>query len=284
MHIRIYLLTTESKSRKLMASLHGKGVSLSASSILSALLLYPFALLLTSPRILTQAFLLHYRKRLDVYLRPEPWSDSKYEGSNPVEAGGLEGHIMGQARHWSDRYIQKRLVERFRRAAEERLPRSSTGRAGLDLVIDLAHSNEHYIDHFGDGRRLHFDLQSPSFLVDLFLFPTLRTGLLAARADGHGTVSDAGLLATLLVSKPSTSSSLVAQQIRRARFRWLGGPTEGSSTTLFDDTPLDLLVLLYLICTDLLAFGIFKLARARFVKGTSPWEVVSRMEAIDSSK
>ncbi|THU76154.1 hypothetical protein K435DRAFT_186558 [Dendrothele bispora CBS 962.96] len=48
-------------------------VPLTAPNLLWTLSRYPVGLLLSLPRILYQAWVLHYRKKLDVYIRPEPF-------------------------------------------------------------------------------------------------------------------------------------------------------------------------------------------------------------------
>ncbi|KAL5478819.1 hypothetical protein ACEPAI_2096 [Sanghuangporus weigelae] len=70
--ILIQLYTPENEL-KLTASLRaGSAVPLNTHNLLAALAKYPFTLLLSFPRIVWQAFHLHYALKLDVYARPEP--------------------------------------------------------------------------------------------------------------------------------------------------------------------------------------------------------------------
>lgn len=74
--VTLNLLTT-AKESKLYAVLMNhptqKATTISLKNImLSVLLKQPWSLLLTTPRILAQAWILHYRKGLVVYPRPEP--------------------------------------------------------------------------------------------------------------------------------------------------------------------------------------------------------------------
>ena len=75
--VRIHLYTQPTSSQpsqlKLTATLRPtQAAILTTTSLFSALAHYPFALLLSFIRIAYQAWILHYRKKLDVYARPEP--------------------------------------------------------------------------------------------------------------------------------------------------------------------------------------------------------------------
>ncbi|EJD05057.1 uncharacterized protein FOMMEDRAFT_154227 [Fomitiporia mediterranea MF3/22] len=84
--IRIQLYTPD-KKLKLTASLRStSAVPLTTPTLLATLVRYPITLFLSFPRIAWQAFHLHYRRRLDVYARPEPRS------IDPLLEGAFVGH------------------------------------------------------------------------------------------------------------------------------------------------------------------------------------------------
>ncbi|RIA99756.1 hypothetical protein C1645_2035 [Glomus cerebriforme] len=60
------------KKKKMVATVSGPSYILSMNSLLYAIITYPFDIFLTFPRILKEAYKLHYNKRLGVYHRPIP--------------------------------------------------------------------------------------------------------------------------------------------------------------------------------------------------------------------
>ncbi|KAI5119353.1 hypothetical protein M0805_004030, partial [Coniferiporia weirii] len=96
---------------------------LTSYGLLAALAHQPLTLLLTFPRIAYEAARLHYRRRLDVYARPEPRAvapaleDLFSEKRNAVQRGaddalGVGGGVGWQSEGALDRYA-RRLTERF---------------------------------------------------------------------------------------------------------------------------------------------------------------------------
>src|ERR1043166_1227825 len=56
--------------KKMVATASGPSYILSMNSLLYAIITYPFDIFLTFPRILKEAYKLHYNKKLGVYHRP----------------------------------------------------------------------------------------------------------------------------------------------------------------------------------------------------------------------
>ncbi|PAV15777.1 hypothetical protein PNOK_0863500 [Pyrrhoderma noxium] len=116
-----------SKQLKLTATFRPTSAKpLTPQSVLRAISLEPFTLALTFIRIGHQAILLHYKRRLDTYVRPEPRAiDEKLEslfeedviGMNRVQRRqgyklGIGGGIKWQEEGLCERYA-RRVVERF---------------------------------------------------------------------------------------------------------------------------------------------------------------------------
>ena len=116
-----------SKQLKLTATFRPTSAKLlTPQSVLRAISLEPFALALTFVRIGHQAILLHYKRRLDTYVRPEPRAiDEKLEslfeedviGMHRVQRRqgyklGIGGGIKWQEEGLYERYA-RRVVERF---------------------------------------------------------------------------------------------------------------------------------------------------------------------------
>ncbi|CAG8448838.1 5129_t:CDS:2 [Funneliformis caledonium] len=62
--------------KKMVATASGPSYALTMKSLLYAILTYPFEIFLTFPRILKEAYTLHYNKTLGVYHRPIPVDDT----------------------------------------------------------------------------------------------------------------------------------------------------------------------------------------------------------------
>ncbi|KDQ55895.1 hypothetical protein JAAARDRAFT_208159 [Jaapia argillacea MUCL 33604] len=103
---------------------------LTTTALLGTLARYPLVLVLTLPRILWQAGILHYGKGLRVWARPEPkgvWAlNSELKGSKAIERGkGSEVGSFGvgwQSESLVEKYMRKR-VERFLERRVEGLER-----------------------------------------------------------------------------------------------------------------------------------------------------------------
>jgi hypothetical protein len=87
-------LHTPAGPLKFSASLRARHAApFRANTVLAALATHPFILFLTLPRILYQAAVLHYRRRLNVYKRPEPkpvrWTAGPSSASALTKGGGI---------------------------------------------------------------------------------------------------------------------------------------------------------------------------------------------------
>jgi hypothetical protein len=87
-------LHTPSGTLKLSASLRARNAApFKTKTVLAALATHPFILFLTLPRILYEAVVLHYRRRLNVYKRPEPkpvrWTTALPSTLAPAKGGGI---------------------------------------------------------------------------------------------------------------------------------------------------------------------------------------------------
>ena len=115
-HIRVHL-HTPTGALKFSASLRAQQVApFRTLTVLAALATHPFILFLTLPRILRQAAVLHYRRRLDVYKRPEPkpvsWSASLSHSPALAKGGGIgwQQHTILEraARHSVNGFLARR--------------------------------------------------------------------------------------------------------------------------------------------------------------------------------
>ncbi len=154
-------------------------------TVLAALLTHPFILFLTLPRILCQATVLHYRRRLDVYKRPEPkpvsWSTAPSITTTTIAAPAL---IKGGGIGWQHPTLLERAA---RRTVNTFLARRADV---LGVCITLQPGNpsakiqRFFGTHHDDGvaRELVISYLSPRFFTLLVLAGDARTAL--RRGDG----------------------------------------------------------------------------------------------------
>ncbi|KAH9821516.1 hypothetical protein DFH28DRAFT_522934 [Melampsora americana] len=113
-------LFTNTGEKKLFASLAGSSQPLTTLNLISALVSYPLTLLLTSLRILYQSYFLHYGKaRLDVYPRPEAYSNLTPNGPNPIEKGGKVGGVGWQKVDGLSRLARRRVIKYLKNRVNE---------------------------------------------------------------------------------------------------------------------------------------------------------------------
>ncbi|KAI0063377.1 hypothetical protein BV25DRAFT_423649 [Artomyces pyxidatus] len=184
--IRIHLHTPTSppsakKGPLKLTALHRtlRAEPLTTRSVLTALLVHPFLLFMSMPRILYQAWVLHYRRRLSVYRRPDPLPVSPSASSSAPFAGG------GVC------WLPPSLLER---AAERRVTAYVHARAralGVTVVLRPGDPRDppRTLGAADARRTLHVTYRGPQFFVNI---------VLADDADARASdldVSDAGLFA-----------------------------------------------------------------------------------------
>ncbi|EIN05928.1 hypothetical protein PUNSTDRAFT_74287 [Punctularia strigosozonata HHB-11173 SS5] len=272
-------------------------IPLTVSSLLSAILGAPLGLLLSMPRILYQAWILHYRKGLDVYARPEPY---------PVQPLLLEGDCMkspassllGGGVGWQpegplEAYTRRRIEGFLRRRARDTntvVSLISANPAVPPLTFGAENeSSSHLLIHY----------MSPRFFSTLFLMPSAAHALLTASDQAQSKIdrifwtSDRALFLRVF-HNPSSPSRTLAQRFRLRPVPPVVLTSPGlpipprhpldpdarvhaliKSARTFSD----LTVLALLMFAELLEKWIFTLVKARFVPGEEPWGRWSRAEA-----
>ncbi|PPQ90297.1 hypothetical protein CVT25_013122 [Psilocybe cyanescens] len=129
--VRVHLFTSEEEDSskvgalKLTALLRpARSTPLTSHSLLFSLVKAPFELLLTTPRILFVAWKLHYKKRLDVFLRPEPhpvaYNRDLMDRPRPTKpSGGVKWLDEGLLEYYARRRIEMFLSTRARETGIE---------------------------------------------------------------------------------------------------------------------------------------------------------------------
>lgn len=279
--------------KKIYASLAGPSSPLTPGSLLSALLRFPFSLLLTTPRILYQALRLHYSKRLDVFPRPEPFVGAVDGIVNPVETGGKVGAVGWQGEGATERMGKERTVAFLRRRVE------SEEFKGRNLEINLVSADTTIptvtIASTGGSKTpievLTVNFLTPVFYTDLLACPTIALALaVGSSTERRWTTSNDDLFLSLFrSSSPSSRASRLSQRIRIATMEWglsfdpLRTAPQIPPSTL-PPHPLDHGDATYTVPRTLashfltlkLGYWIFVATNARFVVGTETWGDWSR--------
>ncbi|THU93382.1 hypothetical protein K435DRAFT_757483 [Dendrothele bispora CBS 962.96] len=295
-------------------------VPLTAPNLLWTLSRYPVGLLLSLPRILYQAWVLHYRKKLDVYIRPEPFVEDSGFGENVVrkeeeEEGKTEGKDdddPGRRRIGGVRWQPPSLFESYTRTIVERFlihRTMMTSRNDLTgLRVELAHAAGDLVEprkvfcvrvdvndvHEGgevksQTRTLTVTYLSPRIFTILFLCPSAYHALLyGSKTEGVFFVSDEELFLEVFASKPGSMISAsgvgsdepsMTQRLRSIPIpSYLLPSTSGIEIppTHFLDSFITTSLLSPLLIITLLSLStlekwIFRMVRARVVKGDEPW-------------
>ncbi|SCV71386.1 BQ2448_2974 [Microbotryum intermedium] len=307
LNLKIVFLTPKFE-KKLFADLSGPGEPLQPCSILSALLKWPLTLLLTTPRILYQAMLLHFRHRLDVFPRPDPFVPSLSGKTqqvalvNPVEKGAIPANVQWQEETLFETRCRGKVLEFLDRRIAEM---NASEKRSIQIVIRPGDTTRPIMT-IPDDRRLSpptnsakkviVDYVSNQFWADLYASPSIQLALeLGSKTEGRWSTDNDDLFLEAfkpLLSHPSKASRSTRwiQSLRTKQMDWSRSfaPTQtiphGTSTTgsfhPLDETSSfsDLRTLCAYFFFVRLGHWLFVVFRARFVKGTEPWEEWARWE------
>ncbi|PPQ98677.1 hypothetical protein CVT24_003304 [Panaeolus cyanescens] len=245
---------------------------LTSASLLLALLRAPLGLLLTMPRILFMAWKLHYQKRLDVFLRPDPLpasidytTKSTLGRDSTSVAGGVKWLDEGPMERYARRRVERFLTERAEQMHVEivLIPADPTFQK-----FKASPSN-------GSESCLTVSYLSSRFFMVLFTSPSAHHALLlGCDVEEIFHPSSRELFVEVFSSTPTSSIT------RSQRFR--AGPIPAEVTIpipyshFLDDADFATSFMnLCVLCVERLAGDIerriFYLFNARIVEGTEPW-------------
>ncbi|KAJ3515000.1 hypothetical protein NLJ89_g2028 [Agrocybe chaxingu] len=292
--VRVHLYTAgkdDTKGQlKLTALLRPTSATpLTTSSLLVALIQTPFSLLLTLPRILYVAWVLHYTKKLDVFLRPPPkpatkdWDTEVPDTSSPSPAGGVK-------------WLEEGMLERFARRRVEGFLRRRVNETGIEVTLiaaDPSIPQRTFSPSAPLCSRLTIYYLSFQFFTILFLAPSAKHALLlGSNSEDIFHVSSRSLFLSVFstmakISLPSSPSSpRLSPKSRPSYPAWLQrircqnlprtlASSIPTSHFLDSETLWDRMICATVIYThrylDALEKWVFTLARARLVEGQEPW-------------
>ena len=256
---------------------------LTSPSLLFALFKAPFALFLSMPRILFMAWKLHYQKRLDVFIRPEPipgvqdWSSASASESQPSSsAGGVK-------------WLDEGALERFARRRVIKFLRRRTREMGMEVTLVAADPSMPRLVISPDERAsatLTISYLSAKIFTILLLSPSAEHAmLLGTDTEGIFRVSSKHLFLALFSSSDSASEASWLQRLRCWRLPRSLHLSIPSTHFLDQSQPLldsvaQCLVICAQHCLDLLEKSVFLTARARVVGGQEPWKQWDRAASV----
>ena len=259
-------------------------VPLTTRNLLTTLSRFPFALFRTLPRIMYQAWLLHYRKWLPIFARPEPIpAPREWDIQEPSERS-YSGGIIYQRPTLLQRYARRRTLAFLAQRCAE---------TGVDIVLLSGDpSTQTWKCHAQRGANepptLRMTYTSPRVFTLFLLAPSahlfFRTGC-KSKTDGQCPL--------LYVSDQDAYMRIFEPGQNGQRLGWIEQTTQRMRSVsiprdVFSDcTPLchplavlpsslairlmDLLVVSILVMQDWILARVFWMLRVRFVVETEPW-------------
>ncbi|KAJ7271020.1 hypothetical protein C8J57DRAFT_1065229 [Mycena rebaudengoi] len=238
---------------------------LTSSSLVSALSRAPFALFFSFARIVYVAWILHYKKRLDVFIRPEPLPPT-----TPTNvAGGVRWIDEGAFETYARRRVEAFLTKRVE---QTHVP--------VTLVSanpSVPHRTFSPSEKPQDGEHLTISYLSPRFFTILLLCPSAEHALLLGCTTERIFVPSSAALFLDAFSSPSPTTRISHRQRMRSRpvkrLLPLAIPPRHAldSDALFSSV-VSTAIIWTLLFLDNLEAWIFRIARARPVKGLEPWK------------
>lgn len=282
------MYTEESPSRLKLTAVLRPVISepWSSSALIKQLAAFPLGLLLSFPRIVYHAYILHYIKRLDVFIRPEP------RAVDPVVESSLgklrnstyeEGHAGGV--HW----LPEGFVNGVIRRAFEKFMEKRAKETGIDISV---HSTDPAVapkwftsDVKSSGsRKLSITYRNQDFFSIMLTSPSMDYALLTGQDTEHMfQTSDKSLFLEVCDWSPRRSSQTLYERsayFLRRQIISKNLPTSSSNHPLDSSfshslVPVLLLTVIYVLST--LEKAVFMVTKARFVRGDEPWGIWDRV-------
>ena len=285
--LRLLTPNRETKLQALLASSQTQPpIALGSSNTLEiarAILRYPLALLLTMPRILYQAYLLHYEKQLLVYPRPEPKVEGDQDLFNPSQ---MDERRIGVGIGWQSLgWAENRAKEMIEDWAERR-----TLLTGIQLEMVFLNQRTTFKTAARNG-------DPKSILTVTTADPKLFTHMLSALSVKHflfiapelqTTISSEDLFEEFFA--PSLTSSRLIDRIshiiRDRHVRWFWARSHIPPTpelVAYPSKPIGpslasvgVLIILQSYLADTIEESILNLLEAKFIPGQEPWKLWER--------
>ncbi|KAJ6630084.1 hypothetical protein B0H10DRAFT_2208215 [Mycena sp. CBHHK59/15] len=247
---------------------------LTTPSLVRALSRAPFDLFLSFARIVYVAWILHYKKRLDVFIRPEPIPAASSWGSGTTHTSRTSHTVEGGVR-WTD----EGLFERYARLQVEDFLARRVEDTGV--VVVLVAANPSIAPRtFSPATKtsntvLTISYLAPRFFTILLLSPSAAHALLLGSATERIFFPSSAelFLATFSLSAQAPGAALSRRQRMRRRPIPASLPLPVPPRHVLDRGVLvSTAVVWALLFLDRLEAWVFRVARARPVTGLEPWK------------
>ncbi|KZV99059.1 hypothetical protein EXIGLDRAFT_746376 [Exidia glandulosa HHB12029] len=278
--INLHVLSSEEEPRVTLSAsqIVVSAVPLTTPNVLWTIVQTPFSMLLTSLRIIYQAYILHYVKGIDIFQRPAPYGDPALEQElvavqNRVQDSSLAcGGLVWQPPSWAEAWSHRR-VEAFLRA---RAPE-------LGVTVRLVSTSPFQLPtFFGEpadgGRHLTIWYRSARAFAVILEAPSPKHALYAGtQAEKVFAVSDEALFEELFSVPSSRSVSTSAPASTCMAVRRLMLPRNKrqrvpqSHVLDYPSSTSVIVVLSWQCIAQRFERAAYQLVRARFHPGEEPW-------------
>ncbi|KAJ7153496.1 hypothetical protein C8R43DRAFT_1002246 [Mycena crocata] len=260
---------------------------LTSRSLISALSRAPFDLFLSFARIVYVAWILHYKKRLDVYIRPEPVPAAWPPSTTTAPLKPLEGGVRWIPEGLFETYARRQVEQFLRQRVEE------TGCAVTLLPADVSLARRTFsaaVPPADEKAGVTISYLSPRVFTILLLCPSPQHALLLGTAEHIFYVSSAELFC-LTFAPPLTERGTPASRRQKMRSRPIGAilPLTVPARHVLDSGTLfrslvSAAVIWTLLFMDRVEEGVFGVARARPIRGLEPWKQWERAARVHAGE
>jgi Protein of unknown function (DUF1365) len=247
---------------------------LTSISLLSAIAQAPFDLCLTYPRIAFNAWILHYRKRLDVFPRPEPL----VVVNNWCPVPGLGGCVRWQEEGRFERFCRDRISKFLKKRAEE---------LGVEIILiatDPSVPRLSYSSSYPAHATLTISYKSSRLFTILFMTPSEQHALLfGCDTEKIFQPSSRDLFKKVFSSNIQPMNRTWTQYLRIQPLpQSLSLPIPNFHFMDVDSFVISAFLILSLRFLEWLDTTLYQLCRSRFVKGQEPSHQWDRAASLHS--
>ncbi|KAJ8073628.1 hypothetical protein PM082_011906 [Marasmius tenuissimus] len=256
---------------------------LTTRNIIRTLARYPLTLLLSLPRILYHAWILHYKKHLDVFIRPEPFAVPVTPPTEPISTRVPSGGVRWQSTGLFEASCRQSVLHFVEHRVKE---------LGIRVVLCAGDPSTPDVE-FGSAAEkstLMIRFMSPRFYTILVMAPCAELAyLLGARSEKLFEVEeeDVGLFLKLFAS--GSEGGLTGRSTFTQRLRCWALPEKLRQATsgeiprahfIDSEWRWSTVVVGFVLFLGFLEKLIFSMVNARAVPGDAPWEEWERAEAV----
>jgi hypothetical protein len=247
----------------------------------------PWALFLTMPRILYQAWVLHFFKRLDVFPRPEPHTLDYLKQSDPSHEAVPGGGVIWQEETYFDSFARGKVIAFLTCRVSE---------TGISVLLipsnpNIAATNIPAPRSNTSSDILRITYLSPRFFTIIFMCPSAEHTLLFGRdSEALFEVSSTNLFNAIFspIAETRTRPSFLQETLQGFRRACVPDAVTITSPIVhildencsFTNLMTSMLVLWALAFLEYAEKTIFWATGSRYVEGQEPWNAWKRAAGV----